>query len=39
MEVFLNGNLEAGWIGAGQIAGMVKEIKSVQEIIEEIVLN
>ena len=36
-EVFLKGNLEAGRVASGQIAGMIKEIKSVQEIIEEMV--
>lgn len=36
-EVLLKGNLEDGWVTSGQIAGMIKEIKSVKEIIEEIV--
>ncbi len=36
-EVFINGNLNAGHLPAGQIAGMIKEIISVKEIIEEMV--
>ena len=36
-EVLLKGNLEDGLVTSGQIAGMIKEIKSVKEIIEEIV--
>ena len=36
-EAWVKGDLEASFIPAGQITGMVKDVKSVREIIEEMV--
>jgi enoyl-[acyl-carrier protein] reductase II len=36
-EAWIKGNLEAGVLAAGQISGMVQDILSVREIIEEMV--
>ncbi len=36
-EASLDGDLEAGAVGAGQISGIVKEIKLIREIIKEMV--
>jgi enoyl-[acyl-carrier protein] reductase II len=36
-ESWVKGNMEAGTLPAGQVTGMIKEIKTVREIIEEMV--
>lgn len=36
-ESWIKGDLDAGFIPAGQIAGMISDVKSVSEIIEEMV--
>lgn len=36
-EAYIRGNLDANPLAAGEIAGMVREVKSVREIIEEMV--
>ena len=36
-EAWFKGNLELGFVSFGQVAGLIKEIKSVKAIIEEMV--
>jgi len=36
-EAWFNGNLDLGFVSFGQVAGLIKDIKSVKAIIEEIV--
>jgi NAD(P)H-dependent flavin oxidoreductase YrpB (nitropropane dioxygenase family) len=36
-EAWIKGNIEAGILPAGQISGMVHDILSVREVIEEMV--
>jgi NAD(P)H-dependent flavin oxidoreductase YrpB (nitropropane dioxygenase family) len=36
-ESWVKGNMEVGTLPAGQITGIIKEIKTVREIIEEMV--
>jgi enoyl-[acyl-carrier protein] reductase II len=37
MEAWFRGNLELGFVSFGQVAGLIKEVKSVKAIIEEMV--
>jgi enoyl-[acyl-carrier protein] reductase II len=36
-EAWFNGNLDLGFVSFGQVAGLIKEIRSVKAIIEEII--
>jgi NAD(P)H-dependent flavin oxidoreductase YrpB (nitropropane dioxygenase family) len=38
-EAWVGGNLEANTLPAGQIAGLINEVKTVKEIIEEMVTD